>query len=250
MGEWHFANITDGVATVSLDDVLLKVVEDPRVLADFSFGDGKVVAGQPITLIARMTEDGRPLEGLTDIYADLVRSPAVAVGTLMAEHGPGKVMPGAAGNVDRTPRAEYLLQSMKVAKIATLNRVGGPRVQLLDDGKGIDERANDGVYTGVFPDTRYEGSYTFRFRATGTSRDGVAFDRGETLSEFAKFRPSSAASDTAFPSKAVSKGDKTVHATVRVTPKDAFGNHLGPYRGNLVRLFLQVHIQQCLKVLF
>jgi hypothetical protein len=237
MGEWRFANINSGLFPVALEDVLLKVVEDPRVLADYSLGEGNIFTGQPITLIARMTEDGAPLAGLTKVYAELVRSPALAVGTLMAEHGTGKLPPSAADNADRTPRTQYLLQSMKAAKIATLARTGGPRIELRDDGASVDERAGDGVYTGVFRDTMYEGSYTFAFRSTGTNRDGVAFDRGETLSKFVKFNPSSATTNIAFPSKVINKEEQTVHATVRVTPKDAFGNHLGPFRGGLIQLW-------------
>lgn len=155
----------------------------------------------------------------------------------MAEHGIGQSPRTVGIQADRTPRAQYLLQSMKATNISTLLRTGGPRIELRDDGTGADERADDGVYTGVFQDTMNEGSYTFTFRSTGMNRDGVSFERAETLSEFVKFNASVTTTDIAFPAEVVNKEEKIVRATVRVTPKDAFGAYLGPFRGDLIHLW-------------
>lgn len=240
LGEWRFANINDGVSPVALGDVLLKVIEDPRVLAKYSFDEGDAFTGQPITLIARITEDGTPLTGLTDVYADLIRSPALAMGTLMAKYGSSQAPREAGVQADRTPRAQYLLQSMEAANISTLVRNGGSRIELRDDGTGIDKIAKDGVYTGVYQNTVYEGSYTFAFRFIGMNREGVAFNRAETLSEFVKFNASATTTDVSIPSKVVDNEEKIVRATVRVTPKDAFGAYLGPFRGDIIRLWSSV----------
>ena len=79
---------------------------------------------------------------------------------------------------------------MKQAGITSLTRSGGPQVRLVDDGTGLDAHKDDGVYTGAFTATPYEGSYTFRFRARGKNSSDNVFDRTETQSVYVRFNPS------------------------------------------------------------
>lgn len=98
---------------------------------------------------------------------------------------------------------------------------------LYDDGGHADGAAGDGLYANTFEDTKTAGSYTFRFVAsdipTGaglkTTREwtksfytqvGIAPDYSQLA---AKFQGSSA---------------KGLRYRVSVTPRDRFGNYLGP----------------------
>lgn len=237
--EWNIANIRDGDTPVPLTDVLLKVIEDPQTIADFDIENIDHYTGQPIMLTARITENGKPKIGLTEVYAELIRSPALAVGTLMAENRPPPDYPPQPTDKDpdRTLRSHYLLGVMEKLGIENLSEIGGPRTYLRDDGLGGDLKADDGIYTGLFNDTNYEGSYTFKFRARGKNMDGATFDRTDTLSEYVKFAPSPAETKVEFVSTVADQQEKTVTATIRVTPRDAFGSYLGPFSGDHIRLW-------------
>jgi hypothetical protein len=238
LGDWHFVNINDGGTPIPLSDVLLKVIEDPQTIADFAIENVDHYTGQPIVLTARIREDGKPKTGLTEVYAELIRSPTLAAGTIMAENSPPVLYPKQpSARVDRTLRSHYLLGVMKKLGLESLSVVGGPKVYLRDDGLGADLRADDGLYSGAFQDTQYEGSYTFRFRARGQNRDGVTFDRNKTLSEYVGFAASPAETKVEFVRAVVDRGEKSFRATVRVTPLDAFGSYLGPFRGEPIQLW-------------
>lgn len=235
LGEWHFANINDGGTPVPLSDVLLKVIEDPRVIADFDIENICHYTGQPIVLSARVTEDGKALTGLTQVYAELVRSPAFAAGNVMAENSPPPGYTSISKFPDPTPQSHYLSGVMEKLGIETLNKIGGPRIYLRDDGKNADSMAGDGIYTGVFESTELEGSYTFKFRAKGQNKNGVTFDRNETLSEYVKFAASPDKTKVEVVSSVTDPKEKIVRATIKVMPIDAFGSYLGPFRGKNIR---------------
>jgi von Willebrand factor type A domain len=57
-------------------------------------------------------------------------------------------------------------------------------LSLLDDGAHDDGDPNDGEYARVFANTAVAGSYTFRFRATGFSRDGEPAMRETVRSKY------------------------------------------------------------------
>jgi opacity protein-like surface antigen len=238
LGEWRFTNISNRGVLVNPGDVLLKVIEDPRVIAAFDIEKINHYVGQPMVLSARLTEDGKPLTGVQQVYADLVRSPAFPLGTLLAENSPSADHPSALPpNSDRTPRRHYIDGIMKELKIDSLSKPDGFRVELKDDGLGIDRRAGDGIYTGVFTGTEYEGSYTFKFRARGKNRDGVTFDRTQTLSKYVKFAASTDSTRVEVVSVESSQESEYLFATIRVTPRDVFGAYMGPFRGDRIRVW-------------
>jgi hypothetical protein len=238
LGDWQFININDSGTPVPLGDVLLKVIEDPQTIADFDIENLKHFTGQPIVLSARVTEDGKPKTGLTQVYAELARAPAQAIGNLMSENSPPLTYPTRpSAKIDRTQRSHYLLGVMRALGIDSLTKIGGPKIYLRDDGLGSDLRADDGVYTGTFEETQYEGSYTFQFRATGKNQAGMTFDRSETLSEYVQLAASPSETDVVFVSTQRDRRKELMSAIVRVTPRDASGAHLGPFRGDSIRLW-------------
>jgi hypothetical protein len=107
---------------------------------------------------------------------------------------------------------------------------------LNDDGLNGDAMAGDGVYSGYFVDTMFEGSYTFTFRARGTNEAGVTFDRTETLSKYVKFGPSVEATEIAILATTIDTDRDTARSSISVIPRDTFGSYLGPFRGDLIRI--------------
>ena len=236
LGDWDFVNIKNGTEDVLLDDVLLKVIEDPQTIAEFDVENKSHYTGQPIILTAKITEDHKPMTDLPEVYAELVRSPALAVGTIMAENSPPPdYPPQTPSKIDRTLRSYYLLGVMQKLKIENLSKEGGPRIYLNDKGIGCDLRANDGIYTGMFLDTQYEGSYTFRFRARGKNKNNVTFDRTKTLSEYVKIAASVQETKVEIISVVTDPKENIAETIIRVTPRDRFGSYLGPFRGNLIQ---------------
>jgi opacity protein-like surface antigen len=234
--EWRFINLKDGETDVSYEDVLLKVIEDPQTIANFEIDNAAHYTGEPIILSAKIFENNIPKTGLSDVYAELIRSPGMAIGTLMSQNDPGtgQVTPK---KIDITPRSLYLTDIMRKLEIKTLLKQGGPRIYLRDDGKNADARADDGIYTGVFNDTRYEGSYTFKFRAGGKNKDGIKFNRYSTLSDYVKFSSSPDQTQIEVNSSTPGLDQGSVKTTIRVTPKDKFGEFFGPFRGDTIKIW-------------
>jgi len=235
---WYFANINDGGAPIPMADVLLKVIEDPRVTADFNIENIDHYTHQPVVLTAQVVEDGKPMTGLSEVYAELISSPALTPGNLMAENTPPPGYPAQPPDTsDRTLRSHYLFGVMQTLGVDSLSQIGGPRINLHDDGVGVDLNADDGIYSGRFDNTVCEGSYTFKFRVRGENGDGVIFDRIEILSEYIKFAASPTQTKVEIISSVVNQAEKIVTATVKVTPLDSIGSYLGPFRGDVIQLW-------------
>ncbi|MCK4826670.1 VWA domain-containing protein, partial [bacterium] len=239
LAEWQFINITDGAAPVAIDDVLLKVVEDPRTIADFAIEPGDYYIGQPIILTATITEDGNPKIGLTDVSSELIRSPAIHVGDAMADNTPPPDYPKEpASATDRTLRAHYLLGVMRTLGLSTLTSLDSSTIMLRDNGQGADRIANDGEYTGSFVNTEKEGSYTFKFRARGKNASGINFDRTETISEYVKFAV--IPEESVIEMVASIEADDFVKTTLKVTPCGIGGVKMGPFYGDTIQLYSDV----------
>ncbi len=236
-GEWRFADISDDRGAKPLTDVRLKVIEDPRLLADFAISGSLHVTGQPLVLTAQLRDGGRPLSGIDGIHADLVRSPSLPVGTLLAEAEADTGITEASTALDQTPWSRYLTTVMAERGLDTLATTETHRVWLEDDGEGFDARKGDGIYTGVFTGTAFEGSYTFRFRARGQRSDGFDFDRGQVLSAFVRFAPSAEVTEIDVVAVEERAGEGVAVANLQVTPRDASGAYLGPLRGGRLRVW-------------
>ncbi|MGY5875157.1 MAG: C25 family cysteine peptidase [Candidatus Thorarchaeota archaeon] len=232
-GDWQFTDLS-----LPLTDVLLKVVEDPPTIVDFDIESVDAYTGQPIILTATVTEDGYPKTGLIEVYTELLRSPGQSVGSLMAMNSPSSTYPTYPSNTsDRTLRSHYLLGVMENLGLDSLDAQGGPRIYLRDDGLGCDSRANDGIYTGYYSDTGYEGSYSFKFRARGDNTDDVTFDRTETLSKYIKFGTSPSETSVEFISTVPGQQENVAITTIRVAPRNTNGSYLGPFLGDTIQFW-------------
>ena len=104
---------------------------------------------------------------------------------------------------------------------------------LIDDGAHGDDAAGDGIYANTFADTTKEGTYTFTFDIVATLPDGSTFARTYTESKWVGVEVApwnSVVNLTA----ATSLAGGLVSRQIIVTPRDARGEFLGPFRTNEV----------------
>ncbi len=242
LGTWQFDNINNVGAPVPLADVLLKVIIDPQTIATFDIENIDHYTGQPIVLTARVTEDGSPKTGLAEVSAELVRAPAMALGTLMAQNQPPTDYPASPPKgSDISPSRHYLLGVMKQTGLTSLSKSEGIIVQLADNGTGFDAHKDDGIYTGVLGAPPYEGSYTFRFRARGKNIADKVFDRTETRSTYVRFAPTASATLVEMVGQVAGPdshaGNNIMTATLRVTPRNDTSDYLGPFLGDRIQVW-------------
>lgn len=100
-------------------------------------------------------------------------------------------------------------------------------LKLYDDGTNGDQTAGDGVFTLRYTDTRYEGSYTFDFTASGTAPSGSNFSRIKTLSIHKSIEVEPESSDVVVVDRGLFEKYYR-RKEVFVIPKDHNGEYLGP----------------------
>jgi hypothetical protein len=202
----------------------LKLVPDVRAPS--------FVPGARLTLRAAVIDGARPVLGLDDVAVDVTR-PNEGIGNWFALH---KVTAAELATVPEHVGQEQLDPRQRKARYLERAQVSWPArknlgtIPLFDDGTHGDEHAQDGVYSNVLSDTPKEGSYTFRFHATGKSEAGGKYRREGDVRRYLKprFLPEKSAV-TALVLDDVAGAKR---ASVTVTPRDALGNYLGPGLGS------------------
>ena len=99
-------------------------------------------------------------------------------------------------------------------------------IELYDDGTHGDVTPNDGIYTLQFLNTQYEGSYIFRFKASGISPSGSTFSRVKTLAEYVRVEVDPG--QTTFDARIYQQSGNLVLKEYYVIPRDKFSGYLGP----------------------
>jgi hypothetical protein len=121
----------------------------------------------------------------------------------------------------------------KAKYLRELKRVDPPSLKLTDtvplrdDGANGDETADDGIYTGRYPDTKLDGEYSFHFRANGTTSDGIAFKREHSSKKYIPVGPDIDMT-IVFVKKLKAARDRSKQYMVTVLPRDRFGNYMRP----------------------
>jgi hypothetical protein len=190
--------------------------------------------GEALTLTARITQDGAPLNLPATVWVRWAR-PLQAVGNWLAASG---VSPEELGRVPETRGGETL--SPLLRKIVFLKefrkkpfagQVAIDAVRLYDDGTHGDAAAGDGVYTGRFEGTTVAGTYIFDVQASGRTPGGTPFERSVHIERQIAVKADriSAAVDRL---PAESRDFDVFEITLR--PADVYGNLLGPDRQHLI----------------
>jgi VWA domain-containing protein len=188
----------------------------------FSFGNLHAVTGDPLDIKVLVDWDGKPLTGLP--------AGAIKVRVLRQPDGMGNVLhrsrTDTPGGPVVTPTGD--IQMPFDAKIAALGQslvdATTPKdvdlIPLAEQGRGI--------YSATFKDTIIPGSYVFEAQLDWDTPLTGHVVREERLEEDVKPRADAAASLISL------TGDASGVWTLRVTPRDRFGNYFGPGYAPLV----------------
>jgi hypothetical protein len=197
--------------------------------------------GSKLLLTAALTAGGKPVTGVGDVHVTVAR-PAEGLGSWHAKHRVsardlGRVTATSPEGAPLPPLARKLAFLADVAKVARPARTSSGKLRMYDDGTHGDVRADDGVYSVSFEDTRTSGTYEMVFTAAGRTGDGVAFRREARLGPTMAARFDAQASEVAIvPHDDPAPAKDRTSFQVTVTPKDALGNHLGPGLGSALSL--------------
>ena len=194
--------------------------------------------GDAMVLSASLSDGNQLIRGLQDIGIQVTR-PQDGLGNWFAKH---PIPLSALKEVPQKQDQENLSALHRKAIYLTKNRQIPlpPRtrpefVQMVDDQSHGDAAANDGIYTARFSDTRQQGTYVFYIQASGTTDAGIPFKREKIVEKYVtiKIDPSSVAVE-AVGRPDIEQDDKAYE--IRITPKDALGNFLGPGHAGSMKL--------------
>lgn len=235
---------------------LKMVLVDLSVEGRFGVDNKPHGTSSTITLRARLRENGMPILG-ADVRVDISR-PEEGFGTVASTISPENcepiepslpaIDPGAshdaistvrtgaayaaaaassttAGDVDPSHIA-LMQQILEGCGKSDLDRIDDSGLQLYDDETHGDKVAGDGLYTLVYSNTEIEGSYVFRFRASGTMANGRTFTRVRELAEYIRVDvdPDATTSD----SRVVGQAGSLIEREYYIIPRDRKGGYLGP----------------------
>lgn len=196
--------------------------DDSRINSEFGVLPGNYVASDPIPVQVRMTESGRPITGLTDVFA-IVAQPGEGIGDLLSTSSAGTTPPS---TDDTTSDADSMLENTLAADANALE-FSPITIQLEDDGTGRDEFADDGIYSGEFFSDS-PGHYHILFSAEGQSASSARFRRQQLQSAVVRPFP-----NDLFVAITEQTGDNNV-TTYRLVmkPQTSNGHLLGPGWGS------------------
>lgn len=127
------------------------------------------------------------------------------------------------------PVPNYIAKVKELFRICgedRLDREGETSLRLYDDATHGDSVAGDGIFTYRYTDTQYEGTYTFKFTASGTAPSGSTFSRIRTLSAHKSINVTSGNTDSDFVDRGYAELLRTVE--VYTIPRDLHKEYLGP----------------------
>jgi opacity protein-like surface antigen len=213
------------------------VIADSRLKMRTALDKASYQTGEVVTLTARITEAGQPLTGLDDVKVKITR-PKDGAGNWFAMNKVSakelEPIPENLGAENLSPAHRKAIFLSEVRKVAFPARTGPTALQLYDDGTHGDVTAGDGTYTNRFMDTSREGTYAFRYHATGPTSGGNAFDREDTIQKYITVNVVSESIRVSAARLPSVKG-KLRQFSIVVTPKDSLGNYLGPRYSKMIK---------------
>jgi hypothetical protein len=215
------------------EKIQYSVVVDSGLRLRAAAGSGSERVGDTLRITARLSEAGRPVAGLSDVSARVTR-PVDGRGNWFAKHLPTAAqlerVPALRGSERLSPIERRARAISEILKVPYPGLTDAGVLRLYDDGSHGDEKAKDGVYTGLFTDTGREGSYAFHITASGPTAAGNAFDRDVVVQRYLKVRPTLAQSAVTLAASGIGRARATVK------PMDALGNFVGPGYAATLRL--------------
>jgi hypothetical protein len=186
--------------------------------------------GDTITVTAQLSIDNKAVTGLNDVFVSVNR-PEEGPGNWFAVNkvSPEELdkIPAIVGKEVLSPISRKFRFLRDIRKIPLPGRTEPASLPLYDDGTHGDVTANDGTYTNQYSDTVKEGTYGFRFRATGKSSSIASFQREFHIDKYLGVRVSGEGLSVDISQLADNIAGLS-RLKVTATPKDKLGNYLGP----------------------
>jgi Mg-chelatase subunit ChlD len=204
------------------------IVHESALFYDLSLGARAYRVGDALQLETRVFAGARPLAGVARVTAT-VQGPRQSVATLLATRpdlGDPKAGPGEPSLSAQQQRTAALLQDPEA--LAAVGTAVTPLTL---------QEVTAGIYRATFPGTTVPGVYTVRFQIDGQDDKLGALQRTEMVSTAVRFgRAEAQVSDLMTERTAQTKAADFY--TLRLRPRDAYGNYLGPGQADAVQTTL------------
>lgn len=231
IGKWEINITASGLKEGESERYDYDVLLDSDLKMRTKLGKSKYYVGQKILILAEITENGLAVRDAT-VQVKIER-PIDSSGNWHHQHPVTNKQLDEAG-IPRTISGELLdgkerkirYLSKEYMKFAGSYDPSVPIITLYDDGDHGDGQKDDGVYGNFYDDTKIHGHYKFNFSATGRTDEGNRFSREKRITTYVSSLPSYVNSviDVIYDKDL----DGFTYYQVKVTPKDRFGNFLGP----------------------
>ena len=237
-GPWQINIALPGPTGAEQEKYQYSVITQSDLKMKIGFDRKAYQTGDAIVLNASISESGQLLKGLANIRIQITR-PQEGMGNWFASH---PISVAALNQVPEKHARENLsalhrkaIFLMKNRKIPLPRRTPPEIVQLHDDQTHGEAKAGDGVYTARFSDTLKQGTYVFYVQAAGTTGAGMPFKREKVVEKYVSVKVAAPFIVVAAVRRpALDRNFDTYE--IRVTPKDALGNYLGPGHSGSIHL--------------
>jgi hypothetical protein len=187
--------------------------------------------GDKVLVTARPAIGSKPLPGVTiQVSCDV---PLVGAGNILHQSkiGRDQLQDGLMVNGDKVSLIGQKIRLLSKHAGKDILERASMKFRLYDDGNHGDGNPNDGTYANTFPNTKIPGSYTFRFVASGIpAGEGQLTTREWTKSFYNEVNTDAKYSvvDVKLSHQAMDGKVLFYYYDVNITPRDKFGNYLGP----------------------
>lgn len=213
---------------------MMALEKNTAVSALFQVQGLHFLTGNSLRLVASLSQQKRALKrGLVKVK---VERPAVGLGTFTSK---ARVrIPKSRAIVEKdvlvsAVERKYRIMAQKKMKVPFTKAT----VMLNDEGKAGDEIPGDGKYTAIFKQTKYDGLYTFHFVASARQKGKVSvLNREKVFTVHVRPKIQPQRSSLSVVRREYRPVDKQTYVKLIVTPKDRFGNHVGPGHEDLLKL--------------
>ncbi|KPK04550.1 MAG: hypothetical protein AMJ56_17240 [Anaerolineae bacterium SG8_19] len=236
-GQWTLTLTASSTATPAPSVIHYSVMameKNTSVSGYFEVQGVHFLTGDNIRLTATLSRKNRALLGAKVVVK--AKWPTIGLGTFTSIARleiPSQLMT-IEKDVKVSPvEKKYQVMAQKKLKIPTMSE----SIILNDEGKMGDEIPGDGIYTSIFKQTRNDGIYTFRFLSSAGHKEKVSILNREkvfTVHIKPKIRPQLSSLNVI--KREYNAADEKTHVTLAITPKDSFGNLIGPGQADLLKL--------------
>lgn len=233
---WKVAIQSKGMTPGEREYYQYSVTADSGLKMQAGIAGTSYQTGEPMALTVRITEQHKPVLGLTDVKMHIT-TPDEGWGNWFAKHTISEEeLKQVNRGEERLPpvmrKAIYLAENRKVKLPGSTAPV---TLALHDDGTHGDRQAGDGIYANQFAGVKKEGTCSFSFQAAGLTSKGNPFTREKLIQKYITVNtdPESIVVDAAALPSAEAK---RAAYKITITPKDTLGNYLGPGFSGAIRL--------------